>query len=95
MRAAIETPRDASSTKFSYNISQSTTSTANALREHHRGKSVFLTHPSRFSLASSAAMEVGDVCYIFLGATVPFVSAPAGRGRYRLVGEACEWSDGW
>jgi hypothetical protein len=70
MRAAIENPRDASSTKFSYNISQSATSTANALREHHRGKSVFLTQSSRLALASSAAMEAGDVCCIFLGATV-------------------------
>ncbi|KAF3041356.1 hypothetical protein E8E12_008168 [Didymella heteroderae] len=88
VRAAVLEAGGSGSVIFPDNVLQSATGTANALREHHRGKSVFLTKSGRFGLANSAAMEVRDVCCIFLGATVPFVLAPAGRGRYRLVGEA-------
>ncbi|KAJ4384858.1 hypothetical protein N0V86_000461 [Didymella sp. IMI 355093] len=47
-----------------------------------------LTEKGRLGLVCHAAAEVGDVCSIFFGATVPFVLAPNGNGRHRLVGES-------
>jgi hypothetical protein len=88
VRAAIEKAAGRSSPELEDVIWQSATSVANSLRGHNRGKSLFLTENGRFGLASSAAMEVGDMCCIILGTTVPFVVAPASNGCFRLVGEA-------
>lgn len=47
--------------------------------------SLFITEHGRMGLASSKLTRVGDVCCIFLGATVPFILAPLNNKRYKLV----------
>ncbi|KAJ4384857.1 hypothetical protein N0V86_000460 [Didymella sp. IMI 355093] len=50
-------------------------------------KCLFLTRNGRSGLGPSKAMEVGDLCCIVMGATVPFLLTPGNEGRYRLVEE--------
>lgn len=45
-----------------------------------------VTEQGRFGQVSSKA-EVGDVICVLLGAEVPYVLRPTGRGTYRLVGD--------
>ena len=50
--------------------------------------SIFLTRDARIGIAPLGDLvEVGDVCCIIFGATVPFLFTPPREGRYKLVGE--------
>jgi hypothetical protein len=50
--------------------------------------SVFLTEDGRIGLAPSGDLvEVGDVCCIVFGASVPFLLTQAKEGRHKLIGE--------
>jgi len=53
-----------------------------------RNASVFLTRDGRIGLAPLGDLvEVGDVCCVIFGATVPFLLTPAREGRYKLISE--------
>lgn len=53
-----------------------------------RNAGLFLTEHGRIGLAPLGELiEVGDVCCIVFGATVPFLLTPAKEGRHRLIGE--------
>ena len=47
-----------------------------------------LTEKGRLGLVPGLTTEVGDVCCIFLGASVPCILKPANNGRYQLVGDS-------
>ncbi|KAI4679975.1 uncharacterized protein J4E88_005865 [Alternaria novae-zelandiae] len=50
--------------------------------------SVFLTRDGRIGLAPLGDLvEVGDVCCVIFGATVPFLLTPAEEGRHKLVSD--------
>jgi hypothetical protein len=48
---------------------------------------LFLTHGGRVGLAPGDLTEVGDVCCIFSGATVPFILTPPANYWHKLVSE--------
>jgi len=53
-----------------------------------RNASMFLTRDGRIGVAPrSDLVEVGDVCCIVFGATVPFLLTPPKEGRHKLIGE--------
>jgi hypothetical protein len=60
---------------------------AHAMCFHTSWRCLFLTRNGRIGLGPSMAMEVGDLCCIVMGATVPFLLTPGNEGRYRLVEE--------
>jgi hypothetical protein len=51
------------------------------------GMRLILTVNGRIGLAPGGATEIGDMCCIFLGATVPFILKPSREGRHKLVGD--------
>ncbi|KAF2245420.1 HET-domain-containing protein [Trematosphaeria pertusa] len=46
-----------------------------------------LTEGGRLGLVPGLTTEVGDVCCIFIGVSVPLILKPANNGRYRLGGD--------
>ena len=50
--------------------------------------SIFLTRDGRIGIAPLGDLvEIGDVCCIIFGATVPFLLTPAKEGRQKFIGE--------
>jgi hypothetical protein len=60
--------------------------TQNMVASTH-GMRLILTANGRIGVAQGGATEIGDVCCIFPGATVPFILKPSREGRYKLVGD--------
>jgi hypothetical protein len=53
-----------------------------------RNASFFLTENGHLGIAPLGKLvEVGDVCCIIFGASVPFLLTPAKEGRHKLIGE--------
>jgi hypothetical protein len=58
-----------------------------ALREINNTR-LFLTEKGRIGLAPRGELiEVGDVCCVIFGASVPFLLTPAKEGRHKLISE--------
>ncbi|KAI4606049.1 hypothetical protein J4E83_010316 [Alternaria metachromatica] len=52
------------------------------------GASMFLTRDGRIGIAPQGDLvEVGDVCCVIFGATVPFLLTPVREGRHKLISE--------
>ncbi|KAB2103188.1 hypothetical protein AG0111_0g8193 [Alternaria gaisen] len=59
----------------------------NSLKSTH-GSKLFLTADGRLGIIPVGKLvEVGDVCCIIFGATVPFLLTPAKDGRHKLISE--------
>ncbi|KAF2852158.1 HET-domain-containing protein [Plenodomus tracheiphilus IPT5] len=51
------------------------------------GRRLMVTKNGRLGISPGLAAEVGDVCCVLPGASVPFVLKPSGQGVYKLVGD--------